>query len=229
MESKNLILALLGAAIIAPQAGSQNITFNQADRLIPYYPYNMAKADLNKDGYPDLMFSLNSLNIYTLLSNGSGQYLDWTIPTAYCPSVPIGVGDFLRDGNQSILVGYPDAFTGPCGGTTNQGATFADYSNNGSAIFNHFGTYTGEAVAGVVADFNGDKKLDYVALAYDTTGTVGYNIQLYYGNGYGGFSKPFVLETLPSGAAPTGLGYNMAVGDFDGLGDIVVSRPTILR
>ena len=222
---RNLSFALLGAmlctAILAPQARSQNITFNQADRLNPYYPYNMAKADLNKDGYPDLMFSLNSLNIYTLLSNGSGQYVDWTIPTAFCPSVPIGVGDFLRDGNQSILVGYPDAFNGPCGGTTNQGATFAEYSNNGSAIFNHYGTYTGEAVAGVVADFNGDKKLDYVALAYDTTdttGTPGYNIQLYYGNGYGGFSKPFSLETLPSSAAPTGLGYNMAVGDFDGNG-----------
>jgi hypothetical protein len=46
IESKDLLLALLGAAILVPQARSQNITFNQADRLNPYYPYNMTKADL---------------------------------------------------------------------------------------------------------------------------------------------------------------------------------------
>jgi hypothetical protein len=142
------------------------------------------------------MFSLpSSTNIYTLLSNGSGQYVDWTIPTSYCPSAPLAAGDFQRDGNQNILVGYPDAFTGPCGGTTSQGSTFGEYSNNGAAIFNKQATLPGEAVAAVVADFNGDHKLDIVAFAYDAT-TAAYYLQLYYGNGYGGFSKPFPIEQL---------------------------------
>ena len=200
MESKDLFVALLGAAILAPQARSQNITFNQADRLNPYYPYNMTKADLNKDGYPDLMFSLpSSLNMYTLNSNGTGDYADWTIPTSYCPSVPLGVDDFLRDGNQGILAGYPDPYT-RCGGTSSQGATFAEYSNNGAAIFNQYGIYPGETVAAVVADFNGDQKLDIVAFAYDTTGTASGFFRLYYGDGYGGFSQPFLMLASEGGA-----------------------------
>jgi FG-GAP-like repeat len=218
MRFHHLSLALAGICILGSGAAAQNITFNQADRLNPYYPYNMMKADLNKDGYPDLMFSLpSSLNIYTLLSNGNGDYVDWTIPTSYCPSTPLGVGDFRRDGDQSILVGYPSLLTGPCGGTTSQGATFAEYSNNGHAIFNQEGIFSGEAVAAVVADFNGDKKLDIVAFAYDAT-TAAYYFQLYYGDGYGGFSRPFPIEQLPNAAAPTGIGYNMVAGDFDGNG-----------
>lgn len=210
MRLESLPLALAGIGILGSGAAAQNITFNQADRLNPYYPYNMMRADLNKDGYPDLMFSLNSLNIYTLLSNGTGQYVDWTIPTAYCPSTPIGVGDFQRDGNQNILVGYPSQLTGPCGGTTSQGATFAEYSNDGHAIFNHLKTLQGESAAAVVADFNGDGKLDIV--------TYNGSISLYYGDGYGGFSTPYTIAQIPSAAAPTGLGYNMAVGDFNGNG-----------
>ena len=112
MQSKFFFLALLVAIILAPRAGAQNITFDQADRLNPFFPFNMTKADLNKDGYPDLMFSLpSSRNIYTLMSNKSGNYVDWTIPTSYCPSTPIGVGDFQRDGSQNILVGYPSLLT----------------------------------------------------------------------------------------------------------------------
>ena len=47
--------------------------------------------------------------------------MDWTIPTSYCPSTPIGVGDFKRDRSQNILVGYPTLLTGRCGGTMSQG------------------------------------------------------------------------------------------------------------
>ncbi len=213
-----LPLALAGIGILGSAAGAQNITFNQADRLIPYYPYNMMKADLNKDGYPDLMFSLpSSLNLYTLMSNGSGQYVDWTIPTSYCPSIPLAAADFQRNGNQNILVGYPSASIGPCGGTTSQGFTFAEYANNGHGIFNKQATLTGEAVSAVVADFNGDGKLDIVAFTRDAT-TGNFFFDLYYGNGYGGFSTPYPIEQLPAAAAPTGLGYNMVAGDFDGNG-----------
>jgi len=208
MQLKSFFLVLLCAAIFAPQAGSQNITFDQADRLNPYYPFTMTKADLNRDGYPDLMFSLpSSLNIYTLISSG-GNYVNWTIPTSYCPSNPIGVGDFQRDGTQNILVGYPTLLTGPCGGTTSQGATFAEYSNNGSAIFNKYTTLQGESVAAVVADFNGDGKLDIVA--YNG------NIGLYYGSGYGHFSSMYKIAAV-AGNVPS-IGFPLVAGDFDGNG-----------
>jgi|KBSMisStandDraft_5_1062788.scaffolds.fasta_scaffold259082_2 hypothetical protein len=109
---KEFLPRIVGGSNPRAHAGSQNITFDQADRLNPYYPFNITKADLNKDGYPDLMFSLpSSRNIYTLISNKSGNYVDWTIPTSYCPSTPIGVGDFKRDGSQNILVGYPSLLT----------------------------------------------------------------------------------------------------------------------
>jgi hypothetical protein len=211
MRSKLYFLALLVAIILARQAGAQNITFDQADRLNPFFPFNMTKADLNKDGYPDLMFSLpSSRNIYTLMSNKSGDYVNWTIPTSYCPSAPIGVGDFQRDGSQNVLVGYPTLLTGPCGGTASQGATFAEYSNNGSAIFNKYTTLQGESVAAVVADFNGDGKLDIVA--YNG------NIGLYYGSGYGHFSPMYKIAAIAANVNVPSIGFPLVAGDFDGNG-----------
>ncbi|KAA6459776.1 VCBS repeat-containing protein [Acidobacteria bacterium AB60] len=216
---KLILAAAAGAGLFVPIASAQNITFNQADRLNQYYPYDMTVADLNHDGYPDLMFSLpSSFDLYTLMSNGTGQYVDWTIPTVYCPSAPIGVGDFQRNGNQSILVGFPSIYGFVCGGTTSPGVTFSEYSNNGSGIFSEHGRYPGMAVAGVVADFNGDHKLDYVGLGNDNWSPSGIFVQLYYGDGYGGFSNPYRIEALTPETTPTGYGFNITAGDFDGNG-----------
>lgn len=215
-RSSQYLPAILAFCVLAIAAGpallAQNITFSQNDRLIQFPAQNFVQGDINRDGRPDFLFQLAaSTNIFALRSNG-GSYVNSTIPTAYCPSVPLAFGDFQRNGRNDLLVS--NLIGARCGGVPFS-ATFADYLNDGTGAFRLYQKFPvsfTDADAVVTADFNGDQKLDAVVLD-------GSRLELYYGNGGGGFAGPYLISNLTGTAASlTGSFFNLIAGDFDGNG-----------
>src|ERR1017187_2028701 len=212
MHLNRAVLALVCVSLLTSVAQPQNITFTQTGRNIPYPTAIFIQGDINRDGYPDFLFGLaDSTNIYALNSNGPETYVNWSIPTAYCPSFPLAFGDFQRNGKNDVLVstnGVPS-----CSGAS--GNSFSDYVNDGTGIFKQYKSFpitSYEADAAVVADFNGDHKLDAVII----DGTL---LELVYGDGNGGFSSPYKITSLVGTPASLTSGfYNLIVGDFDGNG-----------
>jgi hypothetical protein len=194
-------------SLFIPVMRAQTITFTQSDKTVIYPAVYFIQGDINRDGYPDFLFGLlDSTNIYTYISDGKGDYIDWTIPTQYCPSAPLGLGDFQRNDKQDLLVS--SVASAQC---ATYNPSFADYVNNGSGIFNLYKEFPANAgVAAVLADFNGDRKLDAVVLDG--------NLELYYGDGWGSFFGPYKIATLTGTAASFVSQYNLIAGDFDGNG-----------
>lgn len=199
-------------SIAAPSVLAQDIVFRQSDRTISYPVQSVIQGDINRDGYPDFLFGLYaSLNIYVLKSNGPNSYVNWTIPTTYCPSTPLGFGDFQRNGRNDLLLSYAVDGARHCAGSAN-GNTFADYLNDGTGVFHQFNKFTGATPGLVVADFNHDMKLDLVTYT-------GNEIALEYGGGNGKFAGPYKIATLAgSPHSLTANFVNLIAGDFDGNG-----------
>lgn len=212
MTPHKFLLLAAGLSLAVPSVYSQSITFTQTDKTITYPVQYFNQADINRDGYPDFLFGLSdSLNIYTYKSDGKGDYLDWSIPTKYCPSFPLAFGDFQRKDQTNLLVSGSNGTN--CGGARDR--TFAEYRNDGTGNFTLYGSFAVSSYAAqamVTADFNGDRKMDAVALD-------GNLLELYYGDGYGNLSSPFKITTLNgSPASLTAPFYNLIAGDFDGNG-----------
>lgn len=199
------------AGTLVPCSLAQTISFNQTDIPIIYQANMFKPADLNRDGFVDFEFGLTvSFNIYTLLADEKGGYLQWHIPTTYCPATPLGFGDFQRNGKNDVLVGLEDG-VGPCGGS-NRGS-FANLLNDGTGIFPQSRTFASRATgAAVVADFNSDHKLDVAVVNNE-------ELDLFYGDGWGNFFGPYLITTVNGSVkSPTGFYYNLVAGDFDGDG-----------
>lgn len=191
---------------------AQDIPFTETHRTINYPVQMMTQSQIDGDGYPDFLFGLyDSTNIYTLKSDGSGGYVDWTIPTGYCPALPLAFGDFARTSKVDMLASQGIETT--CANSAN--GSFADYFNDGSGDFSLYKQFpvTSSAVqAAVVADFNGDEKADAVIID-------GGQLELEYGDGYGDFFGPYTIaKFVGSPASMTGNYYNLVAGDFDGNG-----------
>jgi hypothetical protein len=184
---------------------SQQITFHQTNRSVSRSVRNPLQRDLNRDGYPDFVFGVTgSPDLFALMSNSSGDYLNWSIPTQYCPANPLGFGDFQRDGTQDLLTSQY-----PFGNSCAYNPSFATYANSGSGTFDFYKEFPlplGAAWAAVIGDFNRDHKLDAV-IANGTS-----QIELHYGNGYGAFSQAHTFAKITPDFV------NMIVGDFDANG-----------
>ena len=157
-------LLRLPCSLLRPRLARKTSHSRRSTRLIPFGGQILIQGDINRDGYPDLLIGLSdSLNIYTYKSDGKGNYVDWTIPTTFCPALPLAMGDLQRNGNNDLLVsGYLNA---PCANANNAG--FANYANNGHGIYQPLNRYVLEPYplqGAVLADFNSDKKLDMVSI-----------------------------------------------------------------
>ncbi len=173
----------------------------------------MAVADFNLDGIPDLVvadFSNEQMTI--LIGNGDGTFKN---PVSYgaegTPSA-VTVGDVNGDGKPDLVTIVPTADT--------EGSLIAVLIGNGDGTFATARTYTLYPVLGgeefdsalLLADFNGDGKLDLAVAADFADG-----VWVCLGNGDGTFSGPVQFNA----AGPDeGFGVGIAAVDVNGDGKL---------
>jgi len=166
----------------------------------------LASGDFNGDGNLDLAAAGNGsgLPIVVQLGYGDGAF-------NVVPSSPFGlssgvsslaVGDFNGDGKPDLAV----ASSGLQGGA----AAVTILLGNGDGTFTPSGSPIPGGGAIVVADFNGDGKLD---LAVANNGNN--NVSILLGNGDGTFTQA-ANSPVPVGSQP----YAIAAGDFTGSGKL---------
>ncbi|HLJ45696.1 MAG TPA: FG-GAP-like repeat-containing protein [Bryobacteraceae bacterium] len=164
----------------------------------------IAAADLNGDGYPDMIVAAGSISV--LLRNPQGEF---NTPVNYplqsgSQAVTLATADLNGDGKPDVVASSMfTANNGSFGGTLdvalgNGGGTLGTQTSY--AIGGYPGGFTNTPPSGVVvADFNGDGKPD-VAAGYQADPT---------GSGSGGVS---VL--INRGGGVLGAAVNYAVGNF---------------
>jgi uncharacterized repeat protein (TIGR01451 family) len=168
-------------------------------------PNAIAVADFNGDGKPDLITAnngstYNAGTVSVLLGNGNGTFQTALTQAAAAEPSSIVVGDFNGDGYPDVAVSsaYGVYVLLGKGDGTFQNAVAYGAPPNGSYDY-----YTSLAVS----DFNGDGKLDLLALSSG-------NIVLFAGNGDGTFQPPV---TVYSGTGSTYFS-TLAVADVNGDG-----------
>jgi len=166
--------------------------------------YETAVADFDGDGHADLAVPITlvgTIQIYR--GNGDGTF---AAPVGYPADgfvVSIAAGDFNGDGKPDLAAAIP--------GFTDGGVRI--FLNDGNGGFGNSTLFPAGSYASqvVVADFNGDGKLDLTVPDFNA----GTN-QVLLGDGQGGFGTPI--------SSPGG-GGNVVVGDFnsDGKMDLAVA------
>lgn len=233
------IAVLLG---LAPRGASAS---NPAIFLPPvtygtngYNPVSIAVADVNGDGSPDLIvanqcsgsdFCIGSGSVSVLLGNGRGAF---QAPLTYASGgsflYSVAVADVNRDGKPDIVLANGCANIG--GGFCSAEGAVGVLLGNGDGTFQPAFTYPsgGFAFANsdvVIADVNGDAKLDLVVMsgcssACDNILPPQGSVGVLLGNGDGSFSSP--VSYLSGGYFATSL----EVADLNGDGklDVVVAN-----
>lgn len=158
-----------------------------------------ATADLNRDGYPDLINVDTKGKLYILLNDGKGGFQTPVINSgASVLSSPnpvyITTGDVNGDGLIDIIV------------TDYASSSVLVYINQGNGVFSTPTVVTPTLASGaqlgaiLLSDRNGDGYQDLVVVSYlQITTATGYStniaIQTLYGNGSGGFTVANAPET----------------------------------
>ena len=180
--------------------------------LVGADPDDLAVADFNGDGRPDLaVANFGSHNMTILLGDGGGGFT----PTSGSPIAvgispdAVAVGDFNGDGKEDLAIGDLQ------GGTVTVllGDGTGGFTVASGSPFNAGGFVSSIAVG----DFNGDGKQD-LAVNNDVNGGA---VMVLLGDGSGGFPSRI---RVPAGDSPVSL----AVADFngDGIADLVVVNQT---
>jgi hypothetical protein len=221
-----LCLAILPAAIVfsllllAPLSGlSQTPTFTAHSFTYGTYNLPALHADLNNDGYEDLIAFDNGSSVAgcaptvfrVYLSKGNGSYsapISYTLPNGMCSNAQPLFGDFNGDGKLDLVVE-----AGAAGGGGPFG--FSTYLGNGDGTFrapiNSTVEYLGYTMA--AADVNHDGKLDLLVV----TARGSASLQVLFGNGDGSFTlgpvSAFDIYEVDT----------ILIGDFDGDGNVDVA------
>ena len=202
----NLDLAVVGGSNnVTILLGHGDGTFSVASTpSTDQVPTDMAIADWNADGIPDLAITnFEDNHVTILLGQGDGTFTATvTSPTTNAGPGHIANGDFNGDGKPDFIV-----------------VTLTDYKatvflGNGDGTFN---AVAPAAASGfdtdsiVVGDFNGDGKADFAMNIFT-------DVYTYLGNGDGTFAAGIHTSITPSGNIPSAL----TVADFngDGVADI---------
>lgn len=193
------------------------------DQSVDYFAAPVQTADLNNDGYDDLIEVWNPFSgAFTIqLSNGDGTFQDpvnYTVPSSSAVVVWAVTGDFEHNGriDVAVLSGTPTNYGGA--------NSLAIFLNDGTGKLTQSGTYalnsspSGYSHAILVAgDINHDGRVDLTVVYTGATGTA----VPYISQGNGKFTKG---SARSAGDSPI----TAAWGDFnkDGYGDIAVTTPT---
>jgi predicted dehydrogenase len=194
--------------------GNGNGTFKAAQNFTANSePAAVAVADVNGDGHPDLItankgtYDRPGSTVSVLLGNGNGSFQAARLFTAGSYPRSVAVADVNGDGKPDLVIANAYTHGSPAGGTVsvllgNGNGTFKAARNFATGL---------RPFSVVVADVNGDGKLDLVTANY-TSNTV----SVLLGNGNGSFkaAKNFTTGTEPAA---------VAVGDVNGDG-----RPDLL-
>jgi len=182
-----LVLALWSSVV---PAGAQVNLLTAGSYPVGKGPRNLATADFNGDGKPDLVTANNiDATITVLLNNGNGTFRTGSTYTFGTAPSDVVAGDFNGDGKIDLAVV-------PCG---NSAANVACVLlGNGDGTFQSASSYPTSAAPNmlVAGDFNADGKLDLAI-----TNSSGVDVLL--GNGDGTFQSPltFSLGTFAFGIA----------------------------
>jgi sugar lactone lactonase YvrE len=186
--------AALGAAVLS----FSEIPSNDSPVTVGSYPYGVATADFNGDGFVDLVVqNYGSANISVLLGNGDGTFQ---------PQVTYAVGDLpervlTADVNGD---GIPDLVVANTGGSS-----ISILLGNGDGTFQPQVTYAASSPVGLgVLDLNHDGIVDIVAADYYSN-----TVSVLLGNGDGTFQA---AVTYATGSTPQ----TLAEGDFNGDGNV---------
>jgi hypothetical protein len=176
-------------------------------------PHDIAVADVNGDGKPDVLtanYGSNSAGV--LLGNGDGTFQAATVyATSAVNGRPVGiaVADVTGDGKPDLLTANSYGYSVSLFAGTGTGTFQAPVSYS-------FGT-TSAPLDVVVADINGDGRPDVLA-ANAGNNTVGTLVNLGSGN--------FQPAIYPVGTGASFVPYGLAVGDVNGDGrpDVVTAN-----
>ncbi len=184
------------------------------ERPVAGNPQQLAVADFNGDGRPDVAVSVcgcgaGTSGLYIMLGNGNGTFGTATNTGAGTSLTAFSVGDLSRDGKPDLVVANQG------NGGTDSGS-FAVLLGKGDGSFGSPATYAvGFGPSSVaIADFNGDGKPD-LAVANQFSA----DLDIIAGNGDGTFA---LAPTISGGQSPGAV----AAGDFndDGILDLAVTN-----
>ncbi len=155
-------------------------------------------GDINRDGWPDIIFAATESRLGQILSDGNGGFQTSAIQT--------GISDVTRYAFAADF--NNDGFADAIAGTGTLSARVALRLNNSGLLAAPISAVCGGSFPEGIAhgDFDGDGFEDIVAVSD--------YLRILYGDGSGAFSSPHVIDAAPSSMNV------VRFADFDGDGDL---------
>jgi hypothetical protein len=203
-KSGNTVSVMLGAGDGTFQPSAEYVVGNS--------PVAVAIADFNGDGHLDLATANSADGTVTVpLGNGDGTFQAAQDYRTHLERKSVAVGDLDGDGHPDVMVASFCGSDLKCGGN----GTASVFLSNGKGALKPASIYAlGKgAISIALADVNGDKKLDLIAVNRDDS-----TVMVLLGNGDGTFQEGIAY---PAGSTPV----SVSVGDFnkDGKPDLAIA------